>query len=66
MSVAQGEPVEVTGVMMNLKEKQVFVTRSVKARGQTYQIWNKYGIPFSPQSRDRAGEKTVQEKEESL
>lgn len=65
LSVAQGEPVEVTGVMKNLKEKQVFVTRTVKARGQIYQIRNKYGILFSPQSRDRAGEKAVQ-KQESL
>jgi DNA/RNA endonuclease YhcR with UshA esterase domain len=56
LSVAQGEPVEVTGVMKNLNEKQVFVTRTVKTRGQAYQIRNKYGIPFSPQSRDRASE----------
>jgi DNA/RNA endonuclease YhcR with UshA esterase domain len=65
LSVAQGEAVEVTGVMKNLKEKQVFVTRTVKARGQVYQIRNKYGIPYSPQSRDRASEQAAQ-KQESL
>jgi hypothetical protein len=53
----------VTGVMKNLREKQVSVTRTVKARGQAYQIWNKYGIPFLPQSHDRASEKAVQKQE---
>ena len=65
LSVTQGEAVKVTGVMKNLKERQVFVTRTVKARGQVYQIRDKYGIPFSPQSRDRASEQAVP-KQESL
>jgi len=61
----EGEPGEVTGVMKNPKEKQVFVTRTVKARGQVYPIRNMYGIPVSSQSRERAGEKAAQ-KAESL
>ncbi len=52
-----------TGVMKNLKEKPVFVTRMVKARGEIYQIQNKYGMHGWPQSRDRASEKAVQKRE---
>jgi hypothetical protein len=63
LSVTQGEAVDVTGVMKNLKEKPVFVTRMVKARGEIYQIQNKYGMHGWPQSRDRASEKAVQKRE---
>jgi hypothetical protein len=57
LSVTEGEPVEVTGVMKTLKDKQVFVVRNVTAGGQVYRIRNEHGIPVSPQSRER-GQKT--------
>lgn len=63
LSIATGEQVEVTGVMKTLKNKQVFVARTVKARGQVYTMRNEHGIQVSPQSRQRAGQKTAQKGE---
>lgn len=65
LSVAAGQAVEVTGVMKTIKDKQVFVVRTVKADGHIYTIRNKYGVPMSPQSRERATHITAQ-KGESL
>jgi hypothetical protein len=65
LSVAAGEEVEVTGVMKTLGDKQVFVTRTVKAGGQVYTMRNEHGIPVSPQTRERASQKAAQ-KGESL
>ena len=65
LPVATGERVEVTGVMKTLKEKQVFVARTVKVGGQVYELRNKHGVPYSRQSRERASQKTAQ-KGESL
>jgi hypothetical protein len=63
LSVAAGEPVEVTGVMKTINNKQVFIVRTVKASGQVYPIRNQYGVPRSPQSRERASQKAAQEGE---
>jgi|SRR5271166_3519973 len=60
LSVAAGEPVEVTGVMKTINNKQVFIVRTVKVNGQVYTIRNQYGVPRSPQSRERASEKAAQ------
>jgi hypothetical protein len=60
LSVAPGQQVEVTGVMKTLKDKQVFLARSVKVGDQVYTMRNEYGIPVSPQSRERAKGKTAQ------
>lgn len=60
LSVAEGEQIEVTGVMRTLRDKQVFLARTVKAGGQVYAIRNEHGIPVSPQGRERAGQKTGQ------
>jgi hypothetical protein len=65
LSVAPGQQVEVTGVMKTLKDKQVFLTRTVKVGGQVYTIRNEHGFPVPPQARERANGKTAQ-KGESL
>jgi hypothetical protein len=65
LSVAPGQQVEVTGVMKTLKDKQVFLARSVKVGDQVYTIRNEHGFPVSPQARERANGKTAQ-KGESL
>lgn len=65
ISVAPGQQVEVTGVMKTVREKQVFLARVVKVNGQVYTLRTKYGVPMSPQSRERASQKTAQ-KGESL
>jgi hypothetical protein len=60
LSVAAGEPVEVTGVMKTINNKQVFIVRAVKVNGQVFAIRNQYGVPRSPQSRQRASQKAAQ------
>jgi hypothetical protein len=64
LSVAAGERVEVTGVMKTLRDREVFVARTVKVGGQVYTMRNEYGISVSPQSRARASLKA--QKMESL
>src|SRR5260370_3711277 len=56
LSVDVGQYIEVTGVMMTLRDKQVFVARTVKAGNQVYAMRNEHGIPVSPQARERASE----------
>lgn len=65
LSVAAGRQVEVTGVMKTIKNKQVFLARTVKSGGQVYTIRNQRGIAMSPRARERASGKTAQ-KGESL
>lgn len=60
LSVTAGEQVEVTGVMKTLKNKQVFLARTVKVGGQVFTMRNEHGIQVSPQSRERAGQKAAQ------
>jgi hypothetical protein len=60
LSVTPGERVEVTGVMKTLKDKEVFVARTVKVGGQVYTMRNRHGVPVSPQSRERASQKAAQ------
>ena len=59
LHVSAGERVEVTGVMKTYKDKQFFVARTVKVGSQVYTLRNEHGIPLSPQSRARAGQKTT-------
>jgi Phage related protein len=61
LSVSAGQQVEATGVMKTIKNKQVFMARSVKAGGQTYAIRNKHGFALSPQARERASQKMAGE-----
>jgi len=61
LKVGPGQQVEVTGVMRTLKDKQVFLARTVKAGGHIYTIRNEHGVPLSPQARERASRKTAGE-----
>jgi len=65
LSVAAGQQIEVTGVMKTIKDKQVFLARTVKVGGEVYTIRNEHGVPLSPHARERASGKTAQ-KGESL
>lgn len=56
LEVAEGDQVEVTGMMKTLGANQVFVARTVKVGEQVYIMRNQYGIPVSPQARDRAAQ----------
>jgi hypothetical protein len=60
LPVKAGEQVELTGIMKTIKNQQVFLVRTVKAGGQTYSIRNEHGFPVSPQTRERASQKTKQ------
>ncbi len=55
--VAAGQRVEVTGVMKTVKDKEVFIARTVTVGSQVYTMRNEHGIPVSPQSRAHAGQK---------
>ena len=57
LSVAVGQQVTVTGVARVLRDKPVFLARTVKANEKVYAIRNEYGIPVSPQARERAAQK---------
>ncbi len=59
VSVAAGQQIEVTGVMKMIKDKQVFMVRTVRVGGEVYPIRNEYGFPVSPQARQRASRKTA-------
>lgn len=63
LSVAPGQVIEVTGIMKTLPDKPVFVVRTAKVGDQTYQIRNEFGIPVSPQARERALQNGVQKGE---
>lgn len=65
LSVTTGERVEVTGVMKTLRDRQVFVTRTVRVGGRVFTMRNEHGIPVPPQARGRGGQK-FGEKGESL
>jgi hypothetical protein len=57
LSVTPGQQVEVTGVMKTLRDKEVFVARTVKVNGKVYTMRNEHGISVSPQTRKRAAQK---------
>jgi hypothetical protein len=61
LAVTPGKQVEVTGVMKTIRNKQVFLARTVTTDGKTYAIRNAYGIPVSPQARARASRKSAGE-----
>jgi hypothetical protein len=60
LAAAPGKEVEVTGVMKTIKNRDVFVARIVKVDGKAYEIRNQHGVPKSPLSRERAGQKAAQ------
>ena len=53
LSVRVGQQVELTGVMKTIREKQVFMVRTVKVGSHVYTIRNEHGIAVSPQARER-------------
>jgi DNA/RNA endonuclease YhcR with UshA esterase domain len=52
LSFTPGQPVEVTGIMKTVNDKQVFVTRLVQADGHVYKIRNERGFVLARVSRD--------------
>ncbi len=56
LSVAPGARVQVTGEMKMLKDKQVFIARTVTKDGRVYIMRNEHGIPVSPQTRAHGGQ----------
>jgi len=65
VSVATGQQIEAIGVMKRIKDKAVFLVRSMKVGGDVFTIRNKHGFPVSPQARKRASQ-TTGGNEESL
>ena len=63
VSVSGGEKIEATGVMRTIKDKPVFVVRTVSAGGKVYSVRNEHGSVLTPQARERAGQKTGQKGE---
>jgi len=59
LSVNPGQQIELPGVMKTVRDKEVFVVRSVKAKGKTYTVRNEHGVDVSPLARERAAEKGV-------
>jgi hypothetical protein len=59
-SVAAGQQIEVTGVMRTVKDKPVFLVRTLKVGGEVYTIRNQHGVQLSPQARQRVAQKTGQ------
>jgi hypothetical protein len=57
LSVTTGQQIELTGVMKTVRDKEVFVVRSVKANGKAFTMRNEHGIEVSPLTRERAAEK---------
>jgi len=45
--------------MKTVRDKEVFVVRSVKANGKTYTMRNEHGVDVSPLTRERAAKKGV-------
>jgi hypothetical protein len=54
LSVTAGQQVEITGVMKTIKDRQVFLARTIKVGDEVYAVRNKHGFPVSPQARERA------------
>jgi hypothetical protein len=48
VSVSPGTAVTVVGVMMTIRNSQVFMARTVQAGGQTYTLRNQNGFPLYP------------------
>ena len=59
LSVTPGRQIQLTGVMKTVRDKEVFVVRSVKANGKTFTMRYEHGIEVSPVARGPAAEKAV-------
>ncbi len=49
-SLTQGQSISAVGVMMKVKNNQVFIVRTVEADGQTYTVRNQRGFFVGPAS----------------
>lgn len=58
-TIGNGEQVTLRGVMKTIRNKEVFIVRTLEVGGHTYSIRNRHGVPVPPQARDRAA-KTAQ------
>jgi len=56
VAVVAGQQIEVTGVMKTVKDKPLFLARTVKVGGEVYTVRNEHGLALSPQARARAGQ----------
>lgn len=56
LSLPAGQQVKVVGIMKTIKQKQVFLARSVQAGSHLYVIRNQHGIPVSPIGRERTNQ----------
>jgi len=55
LSAAAGRQVEAIGVIRTIKDKPVFLARTVKVGGEVCTIRNEHGVLMSPEARERAG-----------
>jgi hypothetical protein len=60
VSVSAGQQIEVRGVMRTIKDKPVFLVRTMTVGGEVYTLRNPHGVQLSPQARQRTGQKTGQ------
>lgn len=56
LALAAGQQVEVVGVTKTIKQKQVFLARTVQAGSHVYVIRNVHGIPVSQIGRERTNQ----------
>jgi hypothetical protein len=60
VSVTAGQQIEVTGVMRTIKDRPIFLVRTIKAGGEIYTLRDQHGVQLSPQARQRVEQKTGQ------
>jgi hypothetical protein len=58
LSVQPGQQVSVTGVMKTIKDKPVFLVRTVTVGSEVHMIRNERGVLLSPQSRERLSQQS--------
>jgi hypothetical protein len=63
VSVVAGQQIEANGVIKTIRDKPIFLVRTVKVSGEVYTVRNEHGFPVSPQARERASQKTSQKGE---
>jgi hypothetical protein len=63
VSVAAGQQIEVTGTIRTIKDKPVFIVRSLKSGSDVYTLRNEHGVLLPPHARERAALATSQKGE---
>jgi hypothetical protein len=54
ISISAGQQVKVTGLMMTIQNKQVFLIRTLEVDGRTYELRSKRGAPLEHPARNGA------------